>query len=157
MSKKDENLSWGRKGEDEERLRKPVALTEAADEMEAAVIRSLLESCGIPSRLRNTGIGAYMGVVLGTNRFGIVIEVAEGDLETARKILAARPLSDEGAAAVPEPAETDVPPPAEEEKREPDAATDPEPVESSRKLLLLLLLIGIPLLAALVLRIAGVL
>lgn len=92
----DENpVEWGL-GRPEE-LQKPVLLTTAADEMEAGVITSLLGSAGIASRCRNKGMGSYMGIVMGSNRFGIEIDVAEKDLELAKSLLAADPMSDEEA------------------------------------------------------------
>lgn len=92
----DENpVEWGL-GRPEE-LQKPVLLTTAADEMEAGVITSLLGSAGIASRCRNKGMGSYMGIVMGSNRFGIEIDVAEKDLELAKSLLQADPMTDDEA------------------------------------------------------------
>jgi hypothetical protein len=93
---KDENLVEWALGRPEE-LQKPVLLTTAADEMEAGVITSLLGSAGIASRCRNKGMGSYMGIVMGSNRFGIEIDVAEKDLELAKSLLEADPVTDEAA------------------------------------------------------------
>jgi len=158
-------------------LQKPVFLASAGDEMEAGVIRSLLESCGIPSRSRNVGIGAYMGVVLGTNRFGIEIDVAESDLEMAKKLLAAHPLSDEAAAHMIEDGDAspaDVAPDESSGFADDVDELDPdgvEPVDESSVYedadgaptgekgatnfwwILLLLLVGIPLLVAVLIRV----
>jgi hypothetical protein len=159
-------------------LEKPVFLASVGDEMEAGVIRSLLESCGIPSRSRNVGVGAYLGVVLGTNRMGIEIDVAESDLEMARKILAANPLSDEAAQRMIDTGEFEEAGTAldedgnfvDEDEDEGSDAIDESVVyesvvyadaagvpEDEKKapnfwLILLLLLVGVPLLAALLIR-----
>lgn len=91
---RDENpVEWGRSPPGD--LQAPVLLTTAADEMEAGVITSLLGSAGIASRCRNKGMGSYMGIVMGSNRFGIEIDVAEKDLELAKSLLEADPMSDE--------------------------------------------------------------
>ena len=114
---------WGFTKEEAE-LRRPVKLTTVSDEMEAGVVQSLLASCGIPSRRRNVGVGAFTGVVLGSNRFTLEIDVAAEDLPTAQRLLAARPLSDESAEALvasgdAEPAEVPDEDPVDEEGRKP--------------------------------------
>ena len=80
---------WHRSGDD--RPKDPVQVASAADEMEAGILVSLLGSCGIRAVPRNRGIGAYMGVVLGSNRYGIDIYVDGTDAAAARAVLASRP------------------------------------------------------------------
>lgn len=95
MDRDENQVEWGRSQPDD--LQAPVLLTTAADEMEAGVITSLLGSAGIASRCRNKGMGSYMGIVMGSNRFGIEIDVAEKDLELAKSLLEADPMTDEEA------------------------------------------------------------
>ena len=93
MERDEKPVEWGRSRPED--LLTPVLLTTAADEMEAGVITSLLGSAGIASRCRNKGMGSYMGIVMGSNRFGIEIDVAEKDLELAKSLLAADPMTDD--------------------------------------------------------------
>lgn len=112
-------------GGDEPELRKPVLLTTCSDEMEAGVVQSLLASCGIPSRRRNVGMGAFMGVVLGSNRFGIEIDVAEEDLDTATRLLTAAPV-DDGTEPVPEDPEEGEEPETDGRADDAEDAADPD-------------------------------
>ena len=146
---KDENpVEWGRSRTED--LLAPVLLTTAADEMEAGVITSLLGSAGIASRCRNKGMGSYMGIVMGSNRFGIEIDVAEKDLELAKSLLEADPegvIPEEGFVDEADP-EADTSECEESDGSEPSVRTSVSPMFWG------LLLLGL-LVAALALRLLG--
>ena len=155
MGKRENGLEWGLP--EPESLRKPVRLTTVADEMEAGVMRSLLASCGIPSRTHSTGIGSYMSIAMGSNRYGIEIDVAEEDLEAAKEVLAAKP--GEPADAPPEaPEEPEVPSDGTDEDEwdgtaeETDPFEEDEPSKKKTSFWLVFLLLLVPIAAAVAIR-----
>ena len=62
-------------------------LINVLDEFEMNIVRSLLESHGIPVHIEHKEAGQYLSVIMGVSKFGIDLFVPGDKLEQAREIL----------------------------------------------------------------------
>lgn len=77
-------------GEKTEKLQendKEMYLTNVCDEVEANILETLMNSCGIPILKKYPGAGGYLSIYMGTTYSGIDIYVASKSYEAAKELL----------------------------------------------------------------------